>query len=707
MKKCKKRVGFGLGILLLLAGVFGGIPATVQAEEDGSNPVVQKYLFESELFETTVQGDLTISAEYEGAIPEVTFLSPSGKEYSEVVSTEEEFRYAHGSEGGWSTFLIKNAEAGMWSVRCYKADEEPIEFFLARVEEGICIQEFSLVSLLGKEATVAFDVTKGEQQVSYTYSIGVIAADGKVIKEEVVSGYGTTGTAHQITFPMDVSDCKNAKFLLTVECEDAASTFDAMESTEFSYENPDTPDPLGGVDTVIDESNLKCTLDWEQYKPWGWGSYTYYVTVYADGDTETPIFSGEDLDDTATYFFYPKGTNYLEIVITYASDGILSKEYRKQISLSAMDYIRVTVEDVTEEVMLPLEYSATEEGELQVTLNGQSGVYRIKGRDRIYFSLEEGINLFYATFTGADGVTHTIDKEIYCVAISPEITLYEDLDGKKVRTSTVHVTGRTENAVSVTINEKEVTPEADGSFSYDVPLKVGENEIVVKAVSESGAGTAKIFTVTREGEGEAAGSAPGVTEDGEEPPEDAEDGEEDGTDTEDIPASANPAEKKSISWKKYLPIILSAGLFVILLVIFLVFMRKQDKEKKNNKMMFIVVPCLLFVLAAVLTAMFAYQYFRLRDFNSSLAYIEMAEESLEKAANYLTYEARAKKLATVCGFVTAGFAVLIPVGVLVRKMLIKGVSFKRKQAEDREVGKKVKKAKKEKNKPTESSEKEE
>ena len=79
----------------------------------------------------------------------------------------------------------------------------------------------------------------------------------------------------------------------------------------------------------------------------------------------------------------------MEIVITYSSGGILSKEYRKQVSLSSADYIRVTVEDTTEEVMLPLEYSAKEEAELLVTLNGQSGAYRIKGRDRIYFSLEE------------------------------------------------------------------------------------------------------------------------------------------------------------------------------------------------------------------------------------------------------------------------------------------------------------------------------
>lgn len=697
MKKRKKIIGFGLGMLLLLSGILGNTPITSYAEEDGTNPVVQKYLFESQLFETSVQGDLTISAEYEGAIPEVTFISPSGKEYNELISSEEEFRYAHGSEGGWSTFLIKDAEAGMWSVRCYKTDEEMIEFFLTRAEEGVCIQEFSVVSLLGKEATVYFDVTKGEQQVLYTYSIAVIAADGTVIKEEAVSGYGTTGTPQQITFRMDVSDCKHAKFLLTVECDDAASTFDSMESGEFSYENPDTPDALTGVDAAIDESDLKCALDWEQYKPWGWGSYTYNVTVYADGEKETPIFSGENLDRTDTYFYYPKGTNHLEIVITYSSGGILSKEYRKQVSLSSADYIRVTVEDTTEEVMLPLEYSAKEEAELLVTLNGQSGAYRIKGRDRIYFSLEEGLNKFYATFTGTDGVTHTIDKEIYYVVISPEITLYEDLDGKRFRASTVHVAGKTEKAVSLTINDEEVVLEADGAFSYDVPLVPGENEIVVKAFSESNVGTSKIFTVTKDGEEEVIDSVPDDVEDGEEPPEDD---EEDRTDEEDIPASVKPVVKR-VSWQKYLPFIFGGVLFTGLLVVFLVVLRKKNKEKKSSKMVLIVVPCLLFVLTAGLTALSTYMYFRLRDFNNSLAYIEMAEESLEEAANYLTYEAKAKKLATVCGFVAAGFGVLIPVCVLIRKKLVTGAFFTRKKTEAGEKGKKEE-SKKEESKKEES-----
>lgn len=687
MKQSKKTICLGLGLLLLLAGAFGIIPATAYAEEESTEPVVQKYLYESELFETTTQGDLTITAEYEGAIPEVTFISPSGKEYSETISTEEEFRYAHGSEGGWSNFMIKNAEAGMWSVRCYKSDEEPIEFFLARVEAGICIQEFSLVSLLGKEATVSFDVTKGDQAVSYTYRIGMVAADGTVLKEEVTSGYGTTGTPQLITFTMDVSGNKHAKFVLTVESDDAASTFDSMESAEFSYDNPDAPDPLAGVDTVIDESNLKCALDWEAYRPWGWGTYTYNVTAYADGDYGTPIFSGEGLYETNTYFYYPKGTGLLEIVVTYSSDGILSSEYRKQISLSAMDYIRITVEDVTEEVMLPMEYSAKDEAELTVIINGQSGTYRITGRDCIYFSLEEGNNEVYANFTGSDGVTHTIDKDIYCVTVSPEITLFEDLDGKKFRTTTAHITGKTENAASLTINDKEVTLEADGSFAYDVPLAVGENQIVVKAVSESNVGTSKVFTITREGEGEEA-PVPGSTADGEELPDDS-----DPVEGEDIPVSATPAEKKSIPWKKYLPFIGSGVLFVLLLVVFLAFLRKKNTEKKSKKLVFIVVPVLLFVLAAIATALFTYQYFRLRDFNNSLAYIEMAEESLEKAANYLTYEAKAKKLATICGYVAAGFAVLIPVGVLIRNLLIKGISSKGKKGEE---GKKEKKKKKEK-----------
>ncbi len=710
MKKNSRRLHAGLLALLLMLGIFGrgavnayaeetatdvaveavvdgevadgevtdgevadGEVAPEDATEDVPKPEAPKFTYEMELFENQVRGDMALYAEYEGALPEITFISPSGKEYSEFVSTEEEFLFLHSEDGGWSNFQIVNAEAGMWSVRIVKADEGKVLFRKLQVEEGIVIQEFTLKSLAGKEATVYFDVTKGEQEYSYRYTIDMVSADGQMIKSNLASGEGMTGTPQEIIIYMDVSSCGNAQLILNVECDDNAGTYDIARTDEFAYENPDTPAALSGLTITLDENDLKCMVDWSQYQPWGWGLFAYNVKAYADIDTEGPIYDDSGLTTTNTYFFYPQGTKELEIVVTYTQDGILSKEYVKKIDLTSVDYIRIPEKDVTTEVMLPLEYSSKEAAQLTVRINGQEGVYRIKGQDTIFFTLEEGNNAFYATFTGADGITHVIDRDIYLGIVVPRITLYEDLDGKTFHTTTAKVSGEVENAVTLTVNGTEVTLAADGSFVYDVPIEPGENEIVLNAVSASGEGATMVIVVTRDGD-EVVSDTPVVTP----TPGDNEDPDGDGTDDgdEDVPAGTKPAKKEGFDWKKYTPLMAAAGLFVVLLLIFLFVFRKKE-NKKFTGMIFVVLSILLLVASGVVTGLVVYMHHRLRDFNNSLEYIELARQSLEKAANYLTYEADAKELAGVLWYITIGFAFLVPVVILVRRRIVYGAFFKK------------------------------
>lgn len=699
MKRMNKKLHAGLLALLLMLGVFGrtatayaddtatdvaveevvdgeltdGEPADDEALQEGvteevTEPEIPEYVYEMLLFDNTVEGEFNIYVEYEGATPVITFISPSGKEYSEVVSTEEEFLFLHSKEGGWSNFQIVNAEAGLWSVRITKADQETVRFRQMLVEEGIVVQEFTLQSLVGKEATVYFDVTKGDQEYYYRYYINMVSADGRMIKKNLATGEGMTGTPQQIVVYMDASSCENAHLELWVECDDNAGTFDLMTSEEFAYENPDTPVALSGLTVTLDENDLKCVLDWSQYQPWGWGTYAYNVKVVADGDTENPVSNDENLGTTNTYFYYPQGTKELEITVTYTLNDVLSKEYVKKVKVSSDDYIRITADDVTTDAMLPIEYSSKEAAQLTVTINGKNGVYRIKGQDTIFFPLEEGNNAVYATFTGADGITHVIEKDIYLGITVPRITLYEDLSGRTFKTTTARLSGKVENAVTFTISGTEVTLAADGSFVYDVPLTPGENKIELNAVSASGEGTTTVLAVTREGDetvsdGTVVTPAPG-----------------DGTDGSDgdVPAGAKPAKKAGFDWKKYLPYGIAGALFVVLLVIFFVVLRK--KEKKFTGMIFVVLSILLLVASGVATGLVVYMHRRLQEFNGSLEYIEMARQSLEKAANYLTYEADAKELAGKLWYVTIGCAVLVPIVILVRRKLVYGVFFGKKRS---------------------------
>lgn len=702
MKKNSRKLHAGLLALLLMLGVFGKGAVTAYAEdtvtdvavedvtdgevadgevtqegvtEDVPEPEAPKFVYEMELFENEARGDMALYMEYEGALPEITFLSPSGKEYSEFVSTEEEFLYLHSEDGGWSNFQIVNAEAGMWSVRIVKADEEKVLFRKMQVEEGVVIQEFTLRALEGKEATVYFDVTKGDTEYYYHYTIDMVSADGQMIKRDLVSGDGMTGTPQEITIYMDASSCGNAHLVLNVECDDNAGTYDIARTEEFAYDNPDTPAALSGLTITLDENDLKCTVDWSQYQPWGWGLVAYNVKAYADIDTEGPIYDDSGLTTTNTYFYYPRDTKELEIVVTYTLDGILSGEYVKKVDLSSNDYIRIPDEDVTTKVMLPLEYSAKEAAQLTVSINGQTGVYRIKGQDTIFFTLEEGNNEFYATFTGADGITYVIEKDIYLGIVVPRITLFEELDGTVFHTTTAKVSGKVENAAVFTVNGVDVVLSEDGSFVYDVPLEPGENEVILNAMSESGEGATMVLTITRDGD-EVVSDEPVITPTpGEGTDGDGTDG--DGTDG-DVPVSTTPTKKAGFDWKKYLPLILAGGLFVVLLVIFFVVLRNKKNKKKFTGKVFVVIPILLLIASGVVTGLAIYMHHRLRDFNNSLEYIELARQSLEKAANYLAYETEAKELATTFGYITIGIAFLIPIVILVRRKVVYGAFFKKK-----------------------------
>jgi cytoskeletal protein RodZ len=63
----------------------------------------------------------------------------------------------------------------------------------------------------------------------------------------------------------------------------------------------------------------------------------------------------------------------------------------------------------------------------------------------------------------------------------------------------VKITGTSEPGSKVYINDALVS-DADGSFNYEWPLKVGENKITVKTVDPSGNEMSETYTITKEKE---------------------------------------------------------------------------------------------------------------------------------------------------------------------------------------------------------------
>ncbi len=566
---------------------------------------------EAEFLYLETAGEFTVMFTYEGERPEIVFIAPSGKEYGEGISAEEEFLSAHGSNGGWSTYKVVNAEAGQWNIRYDKKDNEILEYSIVDVVSGICIQSFVLQKIEGNTATVSFEVTKGEEEVWYDYTISVVAEDGETVTQELRSGRANTAVLQEVSVQLNVASCENYKLRLEVVHTDEVETFDSMETEEFSYVNPKTAEAVEDFYVDVDMGSGLCKADWNYFRPWGW-NIQYKLEAVADGDTEHPIYS-VTTSGTDASFYYPANAKTMTITLYSMINGVLSEPRTKEIDLDGGEYVKVLTDEVTGEATLELECQAKEAAVLHVILNGESGVYQIKEKNTLYFSLQDGWNTIEAYFEGSDRVTYRVSKEIYYSWIAPSITLYEELDGKVFLTGSACISGKAENASMLTVNGISVQPDENGSFSYDVPLETGENEVTIVATTAAGVSTARNLTIIK-----GTKSAGTVAE------------------------NATP----SVPGERFVPAVLIGILALFLILLFLLCTGKKK----------VAVAAVLTALSGVVTGAAVYSYVYLHGFNNSLSYVELAKESVDLAAKYLAYENYAKtaSLAAAALFLAMG-----------------------------------------------------
>ncbi len=70
--------------------------------------------------------------------------------------------------------------------------------------------------------------------------------------------------------------------------------------------------------------------------------------------------------------------------------------------------------------------------------------------------------------------------------LPPRITIVSPTEKSFKRRERITVTGRTEKEAVITIFGTRVYPNENGVFSYDLPLKIGTNQIVIEAIGANG-----------------------------------------------------------------------------------------------------------------------------------------------------------------------------------------------------------------------------
>lgn len=561
-------------------------------------------------------GDLTVMFTYDSERPDITFISPSGDRYSED-SGEDVVESAHGDY--WSTYKIINAEAGEWQVEYDKKSNTSLEFSIVEGEEGLWIQNFTVDEVNGNTATVSFSAEKGEEDISYSYVIYAVADIENSGQKELASGRADSG--EEVTLEVDLSTLtsyESYKLMLSVTYDNGSvEFFDSAESEVFSFTNTETPEAISDYRLYVDETNGSCYLDWTDFADWGYDSY--FISAFADGNTDEPVFSGEITDGQTDYEFnFPFETTTLEVNLYYRDNGVLSQPNTKTVDFENGESLVLTTEDITASAQASLEYSVSTERVLTVTLSEeQTGEYRLTGSNTLGITLAEGSNTLYAEFESDDNIFYCVTKEILYDAYPPEIVLYEDLDGKIFDSDSVVISGKVKNGTTLTVNSIETALGEDGSFNATIDLDSSEVKVTLEAADA--AGNTAVQSLTLKKEVNAIVAATGRIAD-------------------------------------YIPLLIALSESVIFIIMALLFIRKKNAPVKNYSIggLLILLDGVILV-SGVLTV---YSYFVTHKVVASLDFVSEAETSLSAAAKLIRNERIAGIYAIVLAVLLIAFVII-------------------------------------------------
>lgn len=592
MKKIyfNKKIMRCLSCLLMLVLTFA-VPDIANAEEK-----------ETQIVTLDTQKDLAVMFIYDSEVVDITFVSPSGKEYT---SSDSDVEMEEGDL--WRTYRIKDASAGEWSVRYDLGKNSEIQYSIIDDEFGLWIQYFTISSIMNDTASVKFEADN-DSDISYEYEIYSVDTTDTSSVKKLADGNADANTEVSEDVSLKELSSGNYMFRLNVYYQNGdAEVYDSAVTDAVDYVNPNEPEKIENYCVYVDLTNSECTVDWSDYKN---SSDGYRLIINCDDE----IVYDEELDGDISYdnVFYPTNAEKLSVSLYYKSNGIWSSPLTKDIDLTNGEYLKLDTQEVTGSGQFTLSYMVNEARVLYVTLDEDKdnnentpSEYPLTGDGFIALDLEVGSNSIYAEFESDDKIFYVVNSTVYYDPYPPEITLYEDLDGKTFTTDTVDIMGCVTGANELLINDVKVELDDSGEFCHTISLENKENIVTIEAVDILGNSAMNKMTIYK------------------------------GIDTKD-----------SISGKpwyiRYLPLFSSILTSLLIIVLAFIFMRRENVkrvgknstvERKRNG----IIKCIIAdVLLVFIEAGCVYEFIIHYTYSNSLEFLEMAEKSVNDAAEFLT-----------------------------------------------------------------------
>lgn len=594
--------------ICFLLFVFNAIQITVHAETK-----------QSEIVTLNKQGDLTVMFTFDKENVDITFISPSGEKFT---SNSDAVETAQGDL--WSTYRIKDAEPGKWSVEYDLGANSEIEYSVIEDDYGLWIQYLYVEKGNGEELDLKFQADFEREDIYYTYEIYAVSTSDSNDACKLTNGNARANEEKSLKVNLrTLSSDEYVLRLNTYYNDNGVELFDTVISETFRFDNPNEQSAIEDYKVKVDCYNHICTVDWSEFSNRSQDGYK--LIVVADGETIYTSEFDNDVKDNSVLF--SEGTKELEIKLAYKVNGIWSKYNTKNIPFEQEFLINKTGE-ITNSAQIELQYKVEKERLLYVRINDEEGNYKVKDSGVLSYDLKESGNEIYAELELDAQVYFVVDTNVYYDTTPPTIVLYDNLDGKNFYTDSVTILGKMSGGNLLKIADNIVEVDDNGNFSYKVNLSLGENVIEIAAEDANGNLASKLLTLYRG-------------------------------------ATIFNGEENGRGWIGFLPMLASALISILIIILSVVFMKKKDKKaEKKKRSIFPYIVC-DFVIG-IATVLFCWQFIQRYRFSNSIKYLEMAEKSVSQAAAYIKWE-RIFGLLSLIGIVLLVISILLTVFVARKK----------------------------------------
>lgn len=451
--------------------------------------------------------DIVIWVSWPTEKPDIIFKAPNGTKYDPLVETSKTVTITGEND---LYYTIYNAPAGQWYVSYDKKSNESIDISMQFYNEGLSISGFTLGEVSGNSLPVTFSVShSGDKQFNYKIS-AVIEKNGE--EKELSSGTAKANREISVDVPLSSLATYSGYMLkLYVWYVDSGTDyFDLAYSDSFSYTNSTVTASMIDFSVTIDPENVLLNISWPNLDR---TAESVLVAVFEDGAEEPAVYDEYSPEYKEVQLSYDPSATKLAISLSIKLNGIYQATLTKAVNLADFG---IDIEDASavSSTQLPMKYSGFTGQTVYVEVNDDSTELFLNGDGSVAINLNNEWNDVQVYFTDDNNVKWLIERSVFVDRIPPTLNMSEAYDGITTASTSIDIIGVVNDYSHLTINDADILPDFNGSFSYTASLSKGENKITIIASDMLGNETQYAAVITCTAGGFSNSASKGLTDEG-------------------------------------------------------------------------------------------------------------------------------------------------------------------------------------------------